>query len=91
MPHRPYALQIAQNQGCKLFAGLPCRFDTLMQKFAMPCGRTRPPLFCAISPEADPLGKNSSPIYWAGRAFNELTGKSEERAGNIRHLLKLIN
>jgi len=52
-----FARQIMQNLGCNLFAGIPFRFETLMQKFAMPFLRKRPPLFCLISPEADLLKK----------------------------------
>ena len=35
----------------------------LQQKVAMPYSRTRPTLFCAISPEAAPLGKKLCLIY----------------------------
>jgi len=33
-----FALQIRQNRGCNLFAGLPCRFETLHAKicYALP-------------------------------------------------------
>jgi hypothetical protein len=60
----PYPLQIAQNQGCNLFAPVRTQAHRYMQKVAMPCSRTGPSQFCAISPEADPLGKNSAPNNW---------------------------
>src|SRR5258707_2220976 len=61
LPHKAFARQIRQNQGCNLFSPLRSLRPALRKKFAMPFRRTRSPLFCPISPEADLL-KNKHKI-----------------------------
>jgi hypothetical protein len=59
---RAFAPQIRQNQGCNLFAGLPCRFETLYAKI---CYALPPLMATIVLPDftrSFPAGKTAIPF-----------------------------
>jgi hypothetical protein len=75
-----FALQISQNRGCNLFAGLPCRPDTLYAKICYALRPHRPPLFCLMSPEAFLPGKTAITYSKKNRKSKAGKGPTEKRA-----------